>query len=159
MLPLLAAMLLTSPRITQPAAGGAGGYSTIQEDGTPLTQRATVNFTGAGATCSDSGGITVCNIPGGSGNIGSFTVSFGTDAISRYESDEATVTAAWVTSTSDIVLVPKCHVVVGDNTVENCFVSRLQCAVVSVSVGVSFNVRCHAEATASGSYTITYTGA
>jgi|CXWL01.1.fsa_nt_gi hypothetical protein len=140
-------------------SGGGSGYNLIEEDGTPLTARTTIDFTGAGVTCSDVAGETRCNVPGGSGNIGSFTVTFGTDAISRYESDEATVSAAWVGASSDIVLVPKCHVVVGNNTVENCFVSRLQCAVVSVSAGVSFNVRCHAEATASGSYTITYTGA
>lgn len=42
-------------------------YSTIQDEGTPLTQRSTVNFTGAGVTCTDSGGITVCTIAGGGG--------------------------------------------------------------------------------------------
>jgi hypothetical protein len=41
-------------------------YSTIQNGGSPLTQRQTVNMTfsaGAGS-CSDSGGITVCNFTG-----------------------------------------------------------------------------------------------
>lgn len=45
-------------------------YSTIQDEGTPLTQRSTVNFTGAGVTCTDSGGITVCTIAGGGGGGG-----------------------------------------------------------------------------------------
>ena len=42
-------------------------YSTIQDEGSPLTQRSTVNFTGAGVSCTDSGGITVCTISGGGG--------------------------------------------------------------------------------------------
>lgn len=42
-------------------------YSTIQDEGGALTQRSTVNFTGAGVTCVDSGGITVCTIAGGGG--------------------------------------------------------------------------------------------
>lgn len=46
------------------------GYATIQDEGTPLTQRSTVNFTGAGVTCTDSGGITVCTIAGGGGGGG-----------------------------------------------------------------------------------------
>ncbi len=53
---------------TPGASGGAGGYATIQEDGVPLTQRTTVNFTGANITCSDSGGITVCAVSGGGGS-------------------------------------------------------------------------------------------
>lgn len=50
-------------------SGGAGGYATIQDETTPLTQRATVNFTGAGVSCVDSGGATRtdCTITGTSG--------------------------------------------------------------------------------------------
>lgn len=68
MLSLLAALMLSSPRLVQPGGGSsAGGYSTIEDEGTPLTQRSTVNFTGAGVSCSDSGGETVCNVTGGAG--------------------------------------------------------------------------------------------
>lgn len=42
-------------------------YATIQDEGTPLTQRDTINFTGAGITCTDSGGVTACDVPGGGG--------------------------------------------------------------------------------------------
>jgi hypothetical protein len=45
--------------------GGGGGYTTIQDEGTSLPQRSTLNFTGAGVTCSDDGTKTNCNIPGG----------------------------------------------------------------------------------------------
>lgn len=40
-------------------------YTTVQDEGTPLTQRSTINYTGAGITCSDSGGVTTCAVPGG----------------------------------------------------------------------------------------------
>lgn len=48
-------------------SSSGGGYSTIEDEGTPLTQRSTVNFTGAGVSCSDSGGETVCNVTSGGG--------------------------------------------------------------------------------------------
>lgn len=47
------------------AAGS--GYNTFEDEGTPQTQRATANFTGAGVTVSDAGGKTVISIPGAAG--------------------------------------------------------------------------------------------
>lgn len=46
-------------------AGGSGGH-TIQDEETPLTQRAALNFTGAGVTATDDAGVdaTVITIPG-----------------------------------------------------------------------------------------------
>lgn len=40
---------------------------TIQDEGSSLTQRSTVNFTGSGVSCTDSGGKTVCTVSGGGG--------------------------------------------------------------------------------------------
>jgi hypothetical protein len=40
---------------------------TVEDEGTPVTQRGTVNFVGAGVTVSDSGGKTQVSIPGGAG--------------------------------------------------------------------------------------------
>ena len=79
-----------------------GGYATIEDEGTPLTQRTTVNFTGSGISCSDSGGKTVCNASGGSGsaNVVEVSLSLGT-AMGLYYS--TTVTGqTWVTSSSVI---------------------------------------------------------
>ncbi len=45
-------------------------YTTVEDEATPLTQRTTVNFTGAGVSCADSGGKTVCTISGGGGGGG-----------------------------------------------------------------------------------------
>lgn len=52
-------------------SGAGGGYATIQDEGTPLTQRGTVNFTGAGVTCVDNGGATKtdCTITSGGGSV------------------------------------------------------------------------------------------
>jgi hypothetical protein len=48
-------------------AGGAGGYSLIQDEGTPLTARTTINFVGAGVTATDSGAVTTVTIPSSAG--------------------------------------------------------------------------------------------
>jgi hypothetical protein len=40
---------------------------TVEDEGTPVTQRGSVNFVGAGVTVTDSGGKTQVSIPGGSG--------------------------------------------------------------------------------------------
>ena len=42
-----------------------GGYNRIQDEGVDLTKRTTVDFTGAGVTCIDTGSKTACDIPGG----------------------------------------------------------------------------------------------
>lgn len=44
--------------------GGGGGYATIDDEDTPLTQRATLNFEGAGVTCTDDTNQTTCTISG-----------------------------------------------------------------------------------------------
>jgi len=49
------------------AGGGAGGGHVIEDEGTPLAQRADLNFVGAGVTAADTGGKTVVTIPGGGG--------------------------------------------------------------------------------------------
>lgn len=49
--------------------GGTGGGHTIEDEGTPLTQRTNLNFVGAGVTVTDDAGndATVVTIPGGGG--------------------------------------------------------------------------------------------
>jgi hypothetical protein len=53
---------------TAPPGDGVG-YATIEEEGTPLTQRSTLNFVGGSITCADSGGKTVCTLSGGGGGL------------------------------------------------------------------------------------------
>lgn len=53
----------TTDTITITNTGGGGsGYSTIQEEGSSLTQRATMNFVGAGITAADDAGNTRTNV-------------------------------------------------------------------------------------------------
>lgn len=49
------------------SCAGSSGYTTVKDEGTSLTTRATLNFTGAGVTCVDNGGSTRtdCTISGG----------------------------------------------------------------------------------------------
>ena len=55
------------------ASGGGGssdfdgGYNVVQDEGAPLTKRTTIDFTGAGVTCTDTGAKTSCAIAGGGG--------------------------------------------------------------------------------------------
>lgn len=46
-------------------AGGGGGGHTIEDEGTPLTARTSLNFVGSGVTAADSGGKTVVTISSG----------------------------------------------------------------------------------------------
>lgn len=54
--------------------GSGGGYATVEDETTPLTQRTTLNFEGAGVTCADDTDQTTCTIPGGGGGAGVFQV-------------------------------------------------------------------------------------
>ena len=46
---------------------GGSGYTTIDDEGTPLTARSILDFQGAGVTASDGGTKTIVTIPGGAG--------------------------------------------------------------------------------------------
>jgi hypothetical protein len=66
-----------------PGTGGAANYQTVDNAGTPLTQRPTLNFTGSGVSCADNSGATRtdCTITGGgSSGTGSTVFSSTTTA-------------------------------------------------------------------------------
>ncbi len=135
-----------------------GAVNTVEEEGTPLTRRTALNFTGSAITCSDSGGKTVCSVSSGSGNFGTFTSTFGDGALSTYFSDAVVVSAAWVGTSSSIMLTPKCVTTVGTNTPENCLAAQISCTVTAISAATSFTAICNSPVTAHGGYTISYTG-
>lgn len=63
-------------------------YQTVDQSGTPLTQRPTLNFTGAGVSCVDNSGATRtdCTISGGGGGGDTFTPPYVTpDSSNFYE--------------------------------------------------------------------------
>ncbi|HXG32189.1 MAG TPA: hypothetical protein VNJ11_02405 [Bryobacteraceae bacterium] len=71
--------------ISATGSGGGGGgpaYATVQDEGTSLAQRSTLNFTGGGVTCSDDSGNsrTTCSIPNTAGGDLSGTLSSATVA-------------------------------------------------------------------------------
>jgi hypothetical protein len=68
---LASAFVLATFVIAEAASVGSSAYALIQDEGSNLTRRSTLNFTGAGVTCSDGSGKTTCNISGGGGG-GSF---------------------------------------------------------------------------------------
>ena len=70
--------------VTASGSGGSsssdydGGYLVVQDEGVNLTKRTTIDFTGAGVTCTDTGAKTSCSIPGGGGGGTSpYVLSFG----------------------------------------------------------------------------------
>lgn len=50
-------------------AGGGGGYNTVQDEGSPLPQRTTIDFVGAGVTATDNGSKTIVTISGGGASV------------------------------------------------------------------------------------------
>lgn len=52
-------------------------YTFVEDEGSSLPSRQTLNFVGAGVTATDSGGKTVVNIPGGGGGGGGNVNTFG----------------------------------------------------------------------------------
>lgn len=55
-----------------------GGYNVVQDEGVSLTKRTTLDFTGSGVTCADTGSKTQCTISGGgSGGTSPYVLSFG----------------------------------------------------------------------------------
>ncbi len=59
----------------EPGSAGAGGGHTIEDEGTPLTQRTNLNFVGAGVTVTDDAGNdrTVVTIPSATGTLQTVT--------------------------------------------------------------------------------------
>lgn len=66
--------------VTASGSGGSssnydGGYLVVQDEGSNLTKRTTLDFTGAGVACTDTGSKTSCDIPGGGGGAGQSPLS------------------------------------------------------------------------------------
>jgi hypothetical protein len=80
------------------------GYNTIEDEGTPLTQRSTINFVGSGVTAADSGGKTVVTIA--SGGLTEFT-ELETTAAPNATVPVNSLTPVTATTDADVAFVPK----------------------------------------------------
>lgn len=69
------------------STGGGSGYTTVEDEGTPVTQRTTLNFVGAGVSVADSGGKTEVTIGAG----GSYTDEEAQDAVGTILTDSSSV--------------------------------------------------------------------
>lgn len=87
---------------------GGGGYDTIQDEGTPLTQQTTLNFVGSTVTCANdgAGSRTTCTFSVGSGQ---FNQTIQDEGVPLTQQPFLNFTGAGVTCTND-----------GGNTRTNC---------------------------------------
>lgn len=84
-----------------------GGYNVIEDEGVALTKRTTLDFTGAGVTCTDTGSKTQCTIAGGGGGGGNIHSASGVVSFDGGSRDAyTTVTASWSSPTHTIVCTP-----------------------------------------------------
>lgn len=101
---------------------GSGGYATIDDEDTPLTQRTTLNFEGGGVTCADDTDQTTCTIPAGSlptqtGNANKLLSTNATDADWRAIGAGLIVDATSVrVDDSAVVMATGTQTVAGDKT-------------------------------------------
>lgn len=88
--------------ISYAASGGASYNQTIEDEGTPVTQRSTVNFTGAGVSVADTGSKTTVTISGGGGGASATTIEqdLGATAIT---SGTFTIVDAGISATSKVL--------------------------------------------------------
>ena len=75
----------------------------IEDEGSALTQRATLNFTGAGVTVSDVAGKTTVEIAGGGGSWTEVEVDFGAAPV---YGAEFVITDAAITAASKVQVLP-----------------------------------------------------
>jgi len=92
-------------------------YNLIQDEGVPLAKRGTINCTGTGITCSDSGGVTVLNVGGGAGGTAGSPLFVQTASVTVTGNSEVTligsgvgsltIPANWFTAAGSVMDV--CH--------------------------------------------------
>lgn len=83
---------------------GGSGYATVQNAGTNLTQRTTINFTGTGITCADNAGSTRTDCTVTAGGSATYHKNLVTIPVTGAGLWSATVPATWlVPGTSSVV--------------------------------------------------------
>lgn len=145
-------------------AGSVPAYATVQDEGSALTQRAAINFTGTGVSCVDNSGSgrTDCTISGGGGGGSANTVAVTVDFGAGDTTASTVVTSqAWVTSSSIIACAPTLLAATGRaEGAEDAIIEGLTVAVSNRVAGVGFTVKAAvAQGQTQGAYVIHCTGA
>lgn len=122
----------------QSVAGGSG-YSTVEEEGSPLTQRTTLNFVGGGVTATDSGGKTVVTITGSaSGSSGTTTVDFG--AFPGKSDTTATITGQASILAGSIVNAWIVPTATADHSADEHWCETIDVCAGNISAGTGFTI-------------------
>jgi hypothetical protein len=93
---------IASQRTTTSTSTGGGHI--IEDEGTPLTQRTNLNFTGAGVSVADTGGKTVVTIAGGSGS--GITRTINSVSTATNAGDTASVDYVYLVSGTTTITLP-----------------------------------------------------
>lgn len=124
--------------------------STLKDEGTDVTQRSTVNFTGAGVSCVDNAGAnrTDCTVAGGGGAAVEVDVDFGAGA----DTVTTVVTGqSWVTATSVILCAPTALATSSrEEGAEDAVLEQLHAAIHTRVDGVGFTLLVAAPLTSTG---------
>lgn len=86
------------------AGGLTQAYTTIQDEGTSITQRSTMNFVGPGVSATDAGGKSIITIPGGYQTIQEEGVSIPQQSKMNFIGDWVTAADANIQQRSDITI-------------------------------------------------------
>lgn len=97
----VALVVLLAPFFVFGSGAIQSAYNLIQNSGTPLTRRQTLNFTGSGVSCADAAPVTTCTIPGSATPPASATV-IGTNASSVFIAASLTSGDLWVGNGSNL---------------------------------------------------------
>ena len=141
-----AAVVLTAPFWMDAQSVSQLAYSIIQNNGTPLTQRSTMNFTG-GAVASDVAGVTTINVSTSGGTCatlgGDVTGSCAANTVSKVNNGSIPVSALVLGTNSSAQAIAASLQGSGDTKV-------LLAGTTSASTGVAFCTDANGGATTSG---------
>lgn len=90
-------------RAVSGGGGASAGYDTVEDEGTPVTQRTTLNVVGTGAAVADAGGKTVLTI-----NAPVAAAALGRSSVALTSGDITTTSTSFVTATG-LAVTLTCH--------------------------------------------------
>lgn len=127
-------------RLTTDAPSSSGGYSTVEDEGTPVTQQSTINFTGAGVTATDSGGKTVVTIPGGAGSGASGVTEVDFGAFPGNSDSSVAVTGQASIVAGSVVNAWIVATATSDHSADEHFIETIRVTAGNIIAGTGFTI-------------------